>query len=146
MVPKAWPSRSKSGPDSAYSAQRDTQPQCNAQPLPAPGLNQRWCVHRIARHDCLSGRQSGKLSKDVLTSSLYGSLDRILNIRIPNPHRNLRPALREDVLIDFRWELTDDPESEPELAAPYNLNGTFYIRTGTGTDKMSSDKLAEWFS
>lgn len=29
---------------------------------------------------------------------------------------------------------------------PYNLNGTFYIRAGTGIDKLSTDELMEWTS
>jgi hypothetical protein len=34
------------------------------------------------------------------------------------------------------------PEAEEK---PYNLDGTFYIRTGTGTDKLSTDELGRWY-
>ena len=55
----------------------------------------------------------------------------------------MNPTIRKETIQGEDVLSIQVPEADGK---PYNLNGTFYIRAGTGTDKLSSDELAEWFS
>ena len=78
------------------------------------------------------GLEDAKGTEERISGHVRSTIDPSMNptIRIEN-------IGGEDVLS------IQAPEADGK---PYNLNGTFYIRTGTGTDKLSSDELADWFN
>jgi|GEM_PF-2337661 len=80
----------------------------------------------------VTGVEDTKTTEERVSGHVRSSIDPAMN-----------PSIGEETIGDRTVLSIQVPEADGK---PYNLNGTFYVRTGTGTDKLSSDELAEWFS
>lgn len=78
------------------------------------------------------GLDNLKETEERITGHVRSTIDPTMN-----------PAIKEQAIEGKDVLSIQVPEADGK---PYNLNGTFYIRAGTRTDKLSSDELAEWFS
>ena len=81
---------------------------------------------------CVEGIDNAKEAEERISGHVRSAIDPAMNPRIR------KETIDGDAVLSIQV-----PEADGK---PYNLNGTFYIRAGTGTDKLSSDELAEWFN
>lgn len=80
----------------------------------------------------IEGVEDAKEAEERISGHIRSSIDPAMN-----------PSIRTETIEGEDILGVQVPEADEK---PYNLNGTFYIRTGTGIDKLSSDELADWFS